>query len=86
MVVVAVEPVVPVTTPVPREVVTDDPTLGDCDPVTPPVEELCAAATPVIIARAVVAANQNLSMSCSPVVCQQVELTRPLPSMWATHR
>lgn len=31
MVVVVVEPTCPVTTPVPREVVTDDPTLGDVD-------------------------------------------------------
>jgi hypothetical protein len=40
---------------VPREVVTDDPTLGDEGGV-------CAAATPVIIAKAVVAANQVLIM------------------------
>jgi len=53
---------VPVTTPVPREVVTDDPTLGDCDSVTPPVDEICAAATPVIIAKAAVAAAKVLIM------------------------
>ena len=54
-VVVAVDPMFPVTTPVPCDVVTDDPTLGD-------EGDVCATATPAIIASAVAAASQILIM------------------------
>ena len=59
MLVVAVDPMFPVTTPVPREVETGAPTLGDDD-------EVCATATPVIVARTIAAANQALIMSWPP--------------------
>ena len=37
-------------------------------------DEVCARATPVIIARAVVTARKNLIMSCSPWNCLQAEI------------
>jgi hypothetical protein len=39
-------------------------------------DDVCAAATPVIIARAMVAASQVLIMSCSPGNCAQAEIAR----------
>ena len=48
-------------------------TPGGCGATGPTGAEVCATAAPVNIARAVVAAGQNLSMSCPPATCQQAK-------------
>jgi hypothetical protein len=39
-------------------------------------DDVCATATPVIIARAVIAVSQYLIISCSPGNCLQAEIAR----------
>jgi hypothetical protein len=50
--------------------------LGACATGDPTVDEVWAMAKPVIITVTVLAANQNLNMSCPPGARRQAEFAR----------